>query len=82
MKLDNAIQHYAWGSNTALARLQGRLAATEPEAELWIGAHPQAPSVVTVGGRRATLDRLVAERPAEMLGPAVKPFAAMPCSVC
>ena len=77
MKLDNPIQHYAWGSKTALARLQGRQAATEPEAELWIGAHPQAPSVVTVGGRRATLDRLVAERPAEMLGPAAERFGAV-----
>ena len=76
MKLDNPIRQYAWGSKTALARLQGRLAATEPEAELWIGAHPQAPSAVTVGGRRATLDRLVAERPAEMLGPAAKRFGA------
>ena len=38
MKLDNPIRHYAWGSKTALARLQGRLAATEPEAELWIGS--------------------------------------------
>ena len=42
---------------------------TEPEAELWIGAHPQAPSAVTMAGRRkSALDRLVAERPAETLG--------------
>ena len=74
MKLDNPIQHYAWGSKTGLARLQGRQAATEPEAELWIGAHPQAPSAVTVAGRRITLDRLVAERPAEMLGPVAARF--------
>ena len=74
MKLDNPIQHYAWGSKTAIARLQGRRAATEPEAELWIGAHPQAPSAVTVAGRRVTLDRLVADRPAEMLGPVTERF--------
>ena len=74
MKLDNPIQHYAWGSKTGLARLQGRQAATEPEAELWIGAHPQAPSAVTVAGRSITLDRLVAERPAEMLGPVATRF--------
>ena len=76
MKLDNPIQNYAWGSKTALARLQGRAAAAEPEAELWIGAHPQAPSSVTVGGRRVTLDRLVAERPGEMLGPVAERFGA------
>ena len=74
MKLDNPIQNYAWGSKTALARLQGRPASTEPEAELWIGAHPQAPSAVTVAGRRVTLDRLVAERPAETLGPVAQRF--------
>ena len=72
LKLDNAIQNYAWGSKTALARLQGRPPAAEPEAELWIGAHPQAPSAVSVAGRRITLDRLVAERPEETLGPAVQ----------
>ena len=57
-----------------LARLQGRPPASEPEAELWIGAHPHAPSSVTVAGRRVTLDRLVADRPAEMLGPAAERF--------
>ena len=74
MKLDNPIQHYAWGSKTAIARLQGRETATKPEAELWIGAHPQCPSAVTVAGRRVTLDRLVADFPAEMLGPAAERF--------
>ena len=74
MKLENSIRRYAWGSKTALARLQGRPAAQEPEAELWIGAHPQLPSAVTVAGRRVTLDRLVAERPAETLGPVAQRF--------
>ena len=77
LKLDNPIQDYAWGSKTALARLQGRPPATEPEAELWIGAHPKAPSVVTIAGRRLTLDRLVADRPNEMLGPAAQRFGAV-----
>ena len=77
LKLENPIQDYAWGSKTALARLQGRPPATEPEAELWIGAHPKAPSVVTVAGRRLTLDRLVADRPTEMLGPAAQRFGAV-----
>ena len=74
LKLQNSVKHYAWGSKTALARLQGRPAAEEPEAELWIGAHPQGPSAVTVAGRRVTLDRLVAERPAETLGPVAQRF--------
>ena len=74
MKLENSVRHYAWGSKTALARLQGRPPAQEPEAELWLGAHPQGPSAVTVAGRSVTLDRLVAERPAETLGPAARRF--------
>ena len=68
LKLDNPIQRYTWGSKTALARLQGRPAAAEPEAELWLGAHPQAPSAVTVAGRRVSLERLIEERPAATLG--------------
>ena len=74
LRLDNPIQDYAWGSKTALSRLQGRPPAAEPEAELWIGAHPKAPSAVTLAGRQVTLDRLVADRPAETLGPAADRF--------
>ena len=74
LKLDNHIQRYAWGSTTTLARLLGRPPAAEPEAELWMGAHPQAPSVVRVAGRRVTLDRLLAERPREALGAAADRF--------
>ena len=74
LKLDNPTQDYAWGSKTALARLQGRPPASEPEAELWIGAHPKAPSVVTLAGRQVTLDRLVADRPRETLGSAAGRF--------
>ena len=41
VKLENPIQHYAWGSSSAIAELQGRRApAARPEAELWIGDHP------------------------------------------
>ena len=77
LKLDNAIRYYAWGSTSALARLQGRPPAEQPEAELWLGGHPQAPSAVTVAGRRVSLDRLVAERPAETLGPVAQRFGAV-----
>ena len=36
---------YAWGSTTAIAGLLGRPESGGPEAELWIGAHPDSPSV-------------------------------------
>ena len=48
--LDNPIQEYAWGSHTVLARFLDRPAPTEaPQAELWIGAHPAAPSRLASG---------------------------------
>ena len=62
------VQHYDWGSRSALGRLLGRPVSGRPEAELWMGAHSKAPSVARVGSRRVALDRLIAERPAETLG--------------
>jgi len=67
--LANPIQNYAWGSHTLLAQLLGRPPAELPEAELWIGAHPRAPSRAP-GGR--SLLELIAADPAGMLGPAVQ----------
>ena len=43
----NTVQHYDWGSRTALAACRAdRRPTAEPEAELWLGAHPAAPSTV------------------------------------
>jgi mannose-6-phosphate isomerase len=64
--LENAIQPYAWGSHTAIASMQGRPSPSPaPEAELWIGAHPVAPS--RAGGK--TLEALIAENAESVLGP-------------
>jgi mannose-6-phosphate isomerase len=63
------IRPYAWGTRTAIAELQGRpVPAPAPEAELWMGAHPSAPSGLD---RRppVTLDTLVAADPRGELGP-------------
>ncbi len=68
LPLECAVRHYDWGSRSALGRLLGRPPSGRPEAELWMGAHPVAPSVARVGTRRVTLDRLIAEHPAETLG--------------
>ena len=70
LPLECPVRHYDWGSRTALGRLTGRPASGRPEAELWMGAHPVAPSVAQVGpgSGRVTLDRLVADRPIETLG--------------
>jgi mannose-6-phosphate isomerase len=69
--LEPVIQPYAWGSHTAIAELQGRPAPTaEPEAELWMGAHPSAPSGVRRSGGRTTLDAVIAADPPGELGAA------------
>ena len=66
--LDNPIQNYAWGSRTSLASLLGRPPSARPEAELWIGAHPKAPSALRDG--RSLLE-LIRSDPSGTLGPVV-----------
>jgi mannose-6-phosphate isomerase len=59
---------YAWGSRTGIAELQGRpVPSAGPEAELWMGAHPSAPS--GLARRPETLDALIAADPDRELGP-------------
>jgi mannose-6-phosphate isomerase len=63
--LENPIRGYAWGSRTAIAGLQGRPAPTpQPEAELWMGAHPDSPSAA--GG--TPLTDVIGADPAGVLG--------------
>src|SRR5215469_16697105 len=67
--LEPVVQPYAWGSREAIAELQGRPAPSPgPEAELWMGAHPSAPSGVERNGRHTTLDAVIAADPAGELG--------------
>ena len=64
--LQPVIRPYAWGSRYAIAALQGRPTPSPgPEAELWMGAHPAAPS----GAAGTTLDALIAADPERELGP-------------
>ncbi len=62
--LRGAIQQYAWGSKSALAQLQGRAPTGQPEAELWLGAHPVAPSKLAT----KTLIEHIAADPLAALG--------------
>lgn len=68
--LTNPVKDYPWGSRTAIARLTGR-APGGPEAEMWLGAHPAAPSRLTRDGAEITLADAVAADPAGTLGEAV-----------
>ncbi|MFG2724098.1 mannose-6-phosphate isomerase, class I [Streptomyces canus] len=63
-RLDNTIRPYAWGSTTAIPELLGVRPTGEPQAEMWMGAHPGAPSRTG----RGTLVEVIAADPAKELG--------------
>src|SRR5689334_969636 len=63
--LSAKVKPYPWGTRDAIADLQGRPVPTAgPEAELWMGAHPSAPS----GVGWTTLDEVIAAAPERALG--------------
>ncbi len=67
--LKNSVQNYAWGSPTAIPELLGEQnPAHEPKAELWMGAHTKAPSLVNYDGDWLSLAELIAKYPQEILG--------------
>ncbi|MGY0067772.1 mannose-6-phosphate isomerase, class I [Streptomyces sp. QTS137] len=65
-RLDNTVRPYAWGSTTAIARLLGVEPTGEPQAEMWMGAHPGAPSRTG----RGTLAEVIDADPERELGAA------------
>src|SRR5690606_37998895 len=70
-RLDNTVRPYAWGSTTAIRRLLGTEPTGEPQAEMWMGAHPGAPSRTA----RGTLVEVIDADPEKELGaPAVARF--------
>jgi mannose-6-phosphate isomerase len=67
--LENTVQEYAWGSYTAIPELLGNDSPSRvPQAELWMGAHPKAPSMATCNGKQRSLLELVEKHPKEILG--------------
>lgn len=67
--LENSIQEYAWGSKTFIANLLGlQSPSTNPQAELWMGAHPKAPSNAIYGDDQISLDKLIEKDPVRILG--------------
>ena len=71
MRLAGTVQHYAWGSPTAIPELLGVAPDGRPWAELWIGAHPSAPSTLGSSGSGEPLDEAIATDPIGFLGGAV-----------
>jgi mannose-6-phosphate isomerase len=71
-RLENPVQRYAWGSANGISEALGiPNPGGGPIAEVWMGAHPSAPSTAVVDDRRIGLDELVRSDPADILGPAV-----------
>ena len=68
LALKNTTQNYAWGSHTAIQQLMGKAPTDVPWAELWIGAHPKAPSMVDINGQWVGLDTLIQQFSDEILG--------------
>ena len=68
-KLTGSIQNYAWGSLSMLGQFQHRPTPTAaPEAELWFGDHPLAPSVIEIDGQKRRFDTFLKEHALEELG--------------
>ena len=81
--LENSIKNYEWGSTSAIPALCGTPADGKPQAEVWMGAHPQsssrlvdareakaasAPHGEGAAGGTISLDRFIEENPIAALG--------------
>jgi mannose-6-phosphate isomerase len=67
--LENCVLDYPWGSAVEIPRLLGLENPTGgPMAELWMGAHPKAPSWVRREAGWVPLNRLIEAFPEEILG--------------
>lgn len=68
--LKNSVQEYNWGSKTFIQELLGK-SSDNPMAELWMGAHPKAPSSVFLDNKSVPLPALIQKEPLNILGPAI-----------
>ncbi|ENI8074752.1 mannose-6-phosphate isomerase, class I [Vibrio vulnificus] len=59
-KLDNPVKNYEWGSKTVIQSLFGIDNPNgEPQAEIWMGAHPNGCSTVSIDGESVLLSKLI-----------------------
>jgi mannose-6-phosphate isomerase len=74
-QLTSGVRFYPWGSRTVIPELLGQpVPADRPHAELWVGAHPDEPSLLADG---RPLDKAIAADPQALLGaPVVERFGA------
>ncbi|HDR2474969.1 TPA: mannose-6-phosphate isomerase, class I [Enterobacter soli] len=68
-RLRNGVKNYAWGSRTALNTLFGVPNPDEqPQAEMWMGAHPAGCSEIETGSDSVSLLDAIAQSPESVLG--------------
>lgn len=79
-RLENSVRKYSWGDPDLIPAFLGmENPSREPWAELWLGAHPKAPSSARLpDGRTRSLDELILGAPEAMLGPAYAGDARLP----
>lgn len=66
-RMINPVQDYAWGSTAAFSELFGWAESTTPQAEIWMGSHPKAPSqLVEDSGDQPRLDTHLSEHPQQL----------------
>jgi mannose-6-phosphate isomerase len=71
VQIANTPRDYAWGSTTAIPELLGTPETDEPQAELWLGAHPGSPSRIldpAQTGGAGDLAAWISEDPATAVG--------------
>src|SRR2546427_2063144 len=72
LALKPAMQHYAWGDPNFIPALLGdENPDGRPCAELWMGAHPDAPAGAVLDGSVVPLDQLLEAASEEILHPVV-----------
>lgn len=68
-RLNNIIQNYAWGNHTALNTLfEIPNPQNEPQAEIWMGAHPNGCSKITLNGEEILLSDFISSDLIAILG--------------
>lgn len=67
-RITPAIQHYAWGSSTAIPDVLALVPDGRPVAEAWFGAHTSAPATAQTSDGPLGLDELIGREPDRHLG--------------
>ncbi len=72
-RMTNPIRAYDWGSRTAMSERFAWPAPSQPQAEMWMGAHSAAPSTITAGSD-IPLDAFLRKNPKALGGDSELPF--------